>query len=55
MQDMVNIFDAYPYKSSRNAPKNCINFNVEFRAFEPFFRVRLGPDFGPKSPDFDFL
>ena len=23
--------------------------------FGPFLKVRLGPDFGPKSPDFDIL
>ena len=28
---------------------------LDIEPFGPFFRVRLGPDFGPKSPNFNFL
>ena len=28
---------------------------IEYWTFWSIFKIRLGPDFGPKSPDFDFL
>ena len=28
---------------------------MDLLVLDPFLKVRLSPDFGPKSPDFDFL
>ena len=35
--------------------KHLISTYIEYWTFRFILKVRLGPDFGPKSPDFDFL
>ena len=32
----------------------CMSFRLEYWTFWYILKVRLGPDFGPKSPDFNF-